>query len=1798
MASPPEESKGNGRVVELEEIEGDVVATTDYIFENIGQPVPVLKDSSSTAYDFESPPSQALAVSERFELTFAAHPSGFYAVRTKDVIDSAKEIKEKGTGLSLQELSVVDLPIGKVHILALSVDSSTLAVGVGGDIHLFAVDALLKKELKPAISCSLDESSCVKDIRWSNKPENAYVALSNQGELYHGGIDGSLNDVMNNIDAVEWSIKGKFIAVARKDTLSILSSKYEERLKMSLSFKSWSGNSDDNSIVKVDTIRWVRPDCIVLGCFRLTADGNEENYVVQVLKSKEGSITNASSQPAALSFYDIFPGLVDDIVPSGRGPYLFFSYLDQCELAIAANVKNTDQHIALLDWSRDDLKSEVAVLDIERDTWLPRIELQDNGDDNLIVGLCIDKVSVYGKVKVQLGVDEEKELSPYCILMCLTLEGKLVMFNLASATGYKVSPGIVPAFRDEEDTVTMLPAENSSSKLSSDMKEQNREQVASLQDVNRKEIDTSKAPEIPIRENLMSSEKTESSSLTLVSSHIRHKDTVTVNQEMETKANPNSFMVDGQQKVPAIGLHRDTDGHPTGFSSQKFLNSGQSTSKTSAVEGYYTGRDSSKLDAQRFSGFRSSNSSFVGKAPTDTPSQLNQNTLHKHVDLGTDSLGKNGPMGLQSALSQSWSGGKTMSSGGSDTRSQFLSFGNTQGKRTDNIGAYVGGMKVHGNIGEQTFKRDVSSKLSSIKFSSKPAESGGQKTTGTMKVDSLASTCSSQILSKEEISFGNSNIHKTDITKDEFKLPTPLGMVNCEPNRSKQFGNIKDMTRELDMLLESIEKDGGFKDSCTVLLKSSVETLETGIRALSDKCRIWKDTVDERVMEIQCLLDKTVEGYAYMVVGGAKFNFFLARKIYIGGIVKQASDSKYWDLWDRQKLSSELELKQRHILQLNQDITNQLIELERHFNTLELNEFGENGEVHAGRRALQSRFGSSRRLQSLHSLHNTMTSQLAAAEQLCECLSRQMALLNIESPAKQKNIKKELFETIGISYDASFSSPDLAKNVDSSSMTKILVASGSATKDQCKRRHSSGMKSSDSETARRRRDSLDRSWASFEPPKTTVKRILLQDSQKARASKSSSLIDKQLIGPYNLELSAGACPKDSSTQLTISYTPGNKGVQDTFLKQASEKQSTLFRWANEFSLASQSAGKSPPIYQTDNVFNSKSSPLLGQNASLSASKPSAMPFQNPFGGSWNKAEDKSGNGASQIVESEVARQAENNLIQNTYISTMLPSDTMPLREESGEFLNLNGELTLPKSSTIGSVKPTTAGTRGLTFGSGEHQDSPNATRATAYASHSPYQNVSPFGVVSREIQPSQNTSSFPTFSVSSSTSSSATINSSSSVSSLMSTPPSIVPTSTSMSSFSNAFTGSRVSTDANQNVSLTSSFSQVASSSDSFSPQAVKTLASRSMPSFSLSSTSVPHKTELQTSVGKLVSKTDGDTTIEPSVRAEPPRTPSESSLNLETVVSSTSTSEIPSEFLSESWDNLKIPNTMNNTPLSAQIGQPSAANIPYSAPVTVSDSTVSGKNDPLEVAVAEDEMEEEAPEVSHATELSLGGLGSFGLGSTSSPNAPKANPFGGVFGSAATNPISSPFPTTVPSGELFRPASFTFQPPQPSPPSQQTSPAAFSGGFGAANIAQAPTVGFGQPSQIGAGQQALGSVLGSFGQSRQLGTGFPGANSASASGFGGGFANAATAGGFAGVASTSGGFAGLASGGGGFVGAASAGGGFGGFAGAASAGGGFGNASSGGGGFGAFSSQGPGGFSAFSGGTGKPPELFTQIRK
>lgn len=242
----------SSRLEICEENEGEHVETQDFFFEKIGEPVPV-KSQPDSQFDLRSPPSQPLVLSQRFQLLFLAHSSGgFLVARTKDVIDLAKDIREKASSSSIEDLSLVEVPIGKVHILALStIDDTRLAVSVAADIHFFSVSSLLNKDIKPCFSTSLPQSSFVKDIRWRKKKDNSFLVLSDDRKLYHGTLAHPLKHVMDNVDAVEWSAKGAFVAVAKDNSLCILSSKFNEKLCVALSFKSWVGDSNDDCTVKV-----------------------------------------------------------------------------------------------------------------------------------------------------------------------------------------------------------------------------------------------------------------------------------------------------------------------------------------------------------------------------------------------------------------------------------------------------------------------------------------------------------------------------------------------------------------------------------------------------------------------------------------------------------------------------------------------------------------------------------------------------------------------------------------------------------------------------------------------------------------------------------------------------------------------------------------------------------------------------------------------------------------------------------------------------------------------------------------------------------------------------------------------------------------------------------------------------------------------------------------------------------------------------------------------------------------------------------------------------------------------------------------------------------------------------------------------------------------------------------------------------------------------------------------------------------------------------------------------------------
>ncbi|XP_018631094.1 nuclear pore complex protein NUP214 isoform X3 [Nicotiana tomentosiformis] len=1695
--------------IELEEeIEGDQIGSKNYRFSKIGTPVP-LKPDESSSFDLEnqSPPLQPLVVSERFRLLFIAHSDGFCVAKTKEVMASAQEIKEKGSGPSIQELSVVDVTIGKVSVLALSGDDSLLAACVGNKIHFFPVSALLYKDQTPAFSHSVKDSSVITDMQWAKKAEKVYVVLSSDGKLYSGVGQRPIKEVMDDVDAVGWSPDGEFIAVTRKNLISILSSKFEEKFSISLAFKSLLDDSNAKCIIKVDAVRWIRPDCIIIGCLQVNDDDEEENYAVQVITSENGGITNPSAKPVVRSFRDVFLDFRYDAVPLCSGCHLFLSYLDQHQLAFVANRKNLDQHILLFGWSVGDEKNEAATIEILNDNWSPKIEAQDSGDDILILGLAIDKVSQNGEVKLLLG-EEEKEVSPCCLLLCLTNDGRVSIFHFASATAASAPPHSTDS--DEKNDASI---------------------VASSQDV-------------------------------LVESSSARKQ---INQ-VDSGLQPHE---DRGHKIVATDALSSA---AVKFSSEEAIktrnqNQGakleQSTSKTSI-----------HVDAGRVSNFRTQETQKVAEVK---PGAKN---------FSGNSLGSSTASSLSSEL---------RISSKLDERPSSTPFSGVQSKTFD--------------------------------FSDRNS-SGSNETAGTsVSIDSF----------KQRALAGAGNIESLPAFPGS-RLPSQKGFVSeplkprltretCEGIPSKQFRDVEEMARKLDSLLEGIEGEGGFRDASIRAHRSSVLALEEGIESVSEKCRIWRGVMDEQLGEIQLLLDKTVQ--------------VLARKVYMEGIFKQATDERYWDLWNRQKLNSELELKRQHIKEVNKSLTSQLIELERHFNTLELNKFGDTSGIQTSKRGFQSRPGQPRHVQSLHSLRNTMTTQLAVAEQLSESLSKLMTDLSIDSPAKGQNVRKELFETIGLSYDgASYNSPVGEKAVDTP-FNKELSAF-LAVKERSRRKQTSPVKSAEPETARRRRDSLDRNWASFEPPKTTVKRIVLQeDRQKDIANRSSLSLDKKHHHSQMRERSATAQSNIFNASSTSSQQLKSKGLHDMPAKQSTENP--FFQWADGLP---RHAAEMPPMSSPVSLLQRESQSIAVTSQYCSVD-------------THNLAKERSGSSTIPLRDTvqtgglKAIQQSENRMQQPN--SSNPPAQTFTPIKFSIETSNAVDKPGITKP-TIRDWKNAAVTSESTQF---ESSSSPNYSLSTAAAADSPF-TLSAKVIHSEVVNASQVTEN-PFSSQASTWSSSSQVKITPSASASSSQEPMFSPiSSTSFESISKANMGSsqKVSQSQSSAASMTQSSSLLSTQKlDSLliTPPSDGTKSESptgsSLPSVAILDTKADKNSDRPASIANLSTKMD---TPQDSA-SQPPVSVSVSNLQTGPSVQSKSTNEQSASLnsanqISSGGTSSEVLDVgLNTTP-----GQPFSASA-ISPPIATSStgSAINVKSGSSDVVNHEDEMEEEAPESSQMTENPLGNLAGFGIGTAATPVTAKPNPFGAVSPSKASSPANSLFTSTASGGELFRPASFSFQPIQPPQPSASANFGAFPGSFSLSSTSQAPAMGgFGQPAQIGQGQQALGSVLGTFGQSRQIGAGLPGTGAASASSFGRGFVSNNSAGGFgggfSGVSSTGGGFASLASGGGGFTAAAAPGGGFaaaaapgggfgaaaaaaapgGGFAAAATSAGGFAAAATSaggfavaatagvgfaaptavgsgfsGGGFGAFSSQqsGGGGFPAFGGSsaTARPPsELFTQMRK
>lgn len=1619
-----------GPEIELREVtEGEQIISRNYLFSQLGKAVPI-QSKLNFLYDSEWPLIQPLVVSKRFHLLFVAHKDGFYAARTEDVMESAKKIKDDGNGLSIQELSIANISIGKVSILALSAGDSVLAASVGNQVHFFLMSALHYKETKPSYSLSLEDPSCIRDMKWSSRENNAYVILSSKGKLYHGSGLGSHADVMDNVDSVEWSPKADFLAVARKNRLTILSSEFVQKMSFLLSPKS----------LIVDSIRWARSDSIVLGCFEGGDDCEQANYLVQVICSQSEEITDAFSKRIVYSFNDIFLDQSD--VVHASGPNLFLSYLDHYELAFVANRNNISQHVVLLHWSSNDKKKGASVVELANDAWYAHIESQENGDDNCLLALAVDKVPQKSEVKFVLG-EEETEVPPSCILLCLTVDGKLAFFYFASAVAGSVLSEAVAESGGKEVAYGNVLSENLSFKLSSSKVEEGNIKTEILDlasaSVSKKEPDVKWFKEDGTDDSQISTSCQKSKS---------HGNTSSGKQEENTVTSLRTPKPDNERELQ---LSQDRLIPQSVFSKNPELQFQQ----TSYLE--HCGNMAGNISG------------------TETKSFANARP-HSHSSLGKVLTNVSSP-----SVSESLQGlGRIEFPGGTILNEAQGTSSSLSSKKVTTYGSPGGTLKLSSGAGGSS-QASGTSAGSNVSVQNAPLGTRNQV---------LFPSFSNSTSSLQEGSGRSSKPHQGGSATQFW-----TGWSNSDQILSKELHNVVEIARSMDYLMEVIEGTGGFVDASIANQQSSVTTLEESLWCLSEGCTKWKEVFNEQLAEMQLLLDRTVQA--------------LARKTYIEGIFKQATDSKYWNIWNCQKLSSELDLKRRQIMEVNEDLTSQLLELERYFNALELSKFGEN-RVQINQRAAMSRLRKSSQIQSLHSLRNirnTMVSQITVADKLSECLSEQMAALRIESQADKQNIKSELFETIGLACGReSDKSPGKEKNF-STPRSQLQKTSFVVEPEEVTMKKSLSQKNFEPESVRRCQESLDKNWSSYETPRTTVKRMLGQNRRKMSNNKSPVKMEKQSLEHQPQKESVHAA--SYSTPLVYEVIPFTEMKETRKHPLASASQSD--DGGTRVGLHGMAAEDSPALLRQPTP-RSVSSQDAEKDAYLFAPRSSRMDLHQP----------------------------------ETFKSSVSPANhTLPVSQSL--IYEVICKASPSPSETLGSTRIN-------------------------------LNEVSSLKSAERKISPAESLLSSISFDVPSSKDLSAT----------SSYPKQVAATSPKISA-------STVVSSANVNRGTNLMVSQSQASSDSVSNfpstlpiSTVKTFsvqaATRGMTDgSSLLPVSVPqslpskaHPTfEAQTKpfnsaslIGDHSKNSTSVLQIQPFVMPEPkvgdeihptPATDFLCRLNSENQLNMHGTSA-PS-LDSDSNDKART--------ISGNSSRPATVN---------SETLIDGKSGNSTMVPQEDEMEEEVSEVGLAAELSLENLGGFG---SSSPDLAsiKANPFGLAFQNQSSFPMGSSFTTQqAPRTEFFRPATFSFQPPLSSQPSQPTSQANFT-----STISQVPKAsGFGQPSQIG----ALGTVLGTFGQSRQIGGGSPGVGVVSPSGshsmstMGGGFATLGLggAGGFAAAAPGAGGFAAAATGGGGFAAAATA----------------------SGAGFGAFGNNQGGGFSSFGGsGSGKPTsELFTQMRK
>jgi hypothetical protein len=117
--------------------------TRDLVFRKIGDDISLTLESPAF---IDSIPARALAVSNRFGLTFFVHAKGFAVAKTSKLVELAKQSKNDRGNRTAEKESELVISVRNVRSLSLSRDELTLAVCVGDRaVQFYDVPSLVHK---------------------------------------------------------------------------------------------------------------------------------------------------------------------------------------------------------------------------------------------------------------------------------------------------------------------------------------------------------------------------------------------------------------------------------------------------------------------------------------------------------------------------------------------------------------------------------------------------------------------------------------------------------------------------------------------------------------------------------------------------------------------------------------------------------------------------------------------------------------------------------------------------------------------------------------------------------------------------------------------------------------------------------------------------------------------------------------------------------------------------------------------------------------------------------------------------------------------------------------------------------------------------------------------------------------------------------------------------------------------------------------------------------------------------------------------------------------------------------------------------------------------------------------------------------------------------------------------------------------------------------------------------------------------------------------------------------------------